>query len=377
MPMILVAALALQSGVKTVTLPREASEEAVVIECPLGRTTRILLPDPINQLRGGGQKDLFSIRVERARPRGVLSVKPSAPGEMLLVVYADQEKTGSLRLRIRVGGDGTVSEVRLIRRPSASNAGSGRAGVGEDVPPAPAGATADKGPPGLAEGHVFNPRRPQETSSRVAAGNPDPPEHGMQGPDGTRASSQAKEMKPSQSPPANPSAESKAANRGADPETEPAGSRAKSKETSALEESASKTEISMAPQPSARLGQSARILDTNGMLAAQMVKIGRREGLPGEPEMVLDVAFKGERWVWLRFFLLGGAKARVERIRWQDAEVLDFVEDAVGADLRVVVQLPRERVTKKTELSIKILQGGNYAFGLSRGTLIDFLKGLF
>jgi hypothetical protein len=117
--------------------------------------------------------------------------------------------------------------------------------------------------------------------------------------------------------------------------------------------------------------------NSEALKTAKPVSIGRREGLPGEPEMVLDAAFRGDQSIWLRFVLVGSPKSRVERITWEGGEVQEFVQEPAGKDLRILVQLPRTKVSERTRVTIKINSGGTYRFALNTGTFADFLKGLF
>lgn len=136
----------------------------------------------------------------------------------------------------------------------------------------------------------------------------------------------------------------------------------------------------LAPPPAPRAGSAAAPaspLDLDGLLAATPVPIDRREGLPGQPEMVLVDALKGDKWIWLRFRLERGAAARVERVSWEHGEIASYTQEAAGEDLRVVVQVPRARVTRKTRVSVKVEGGGLYRFPLRPGTIMSLFRSLF
>jgi hypothetical protein len=107
------------------------------------------------------------------------------------------------------------------------------------------------------------------------------------------------------------------------------------------------------------------------------VPIDRREGRPGQREMVLVDALQGDEWTWLRFRLEDGAEQRLERVWWDEGEVTRFLQEPAGRDLRVVVQLPRGRVTRKTRLSLKLASGPTYRFALQPSTLPGFLREIF
>lgn len=118
-------------------------------------------------------------------------------------------------------------------------------------------------------------------------------------------------------------------------------------------------------------------LDLQGLLRATPRTIDRREGLPGQRPMVLKDALFGDEWVWLRFNLEGGASARVDRVWWEKGDITTYVQEASGKDLRVVVQIPRAAVTKKTRVSLRVADGPAYRFALTPSTLTSFFKELF
>ena len=66
------------------------------------------------------------------------------------------------------------------------------------------------------------------------------------------------------------------------------------------EEAAATAASAMGEAPSERAS-----LDLEGLLAARPVSIGRREGLPGQKQVVLVDALQGDTWVWFRFVVRG------------------------------------------------------------------------
>lgn len=118
-------------------------------------------------------------------------------------------------------------------------------------------------------------------------------------------------------------------------------------------------------------------LDLQGLLRATPRAIDRREGLPGQRPMVLKDALFGDEWVWLRFHLEGGALARVDRVWWEQGDITTYVQEANGKDLRIVVQIPRAAVSKKTRVSLRVAAGPAYRFALTPSTLTSFFKELF
>ena len=118
-------------------------------------------------------------------------------------------------------------------------------------------------------------------------------------------------------------------------------------------------------------------LDLQGLLRATPRAIDRREGLPGQRPMVLKDALFGDEWVWLRFHLEGGASDRVDRVWSQQGDITTYVQEANGKDLRIVVQIPRAAVSKKTRVSLKVVAGPAYRFALTPSTLTSFFRELF
>jgi len=93
--------------------------------------------------------------------------------------------------------------------------------------------------------------------------------------------------------------------------------------------------------------------------------------------MILKDALFGDDLVWLRFHLEGGASDRVDRVWWEKGDITTYVQEASGKDLRIVVQIPRAAVSKKTRVSLKVAAGPAYRFALTPSTLTSFFKELF
>jgi hypothetical protein len=122
--------------------------------------------------------------------------------------------------------------------------------------------------------------------------------------------------------------------------------------------------------------EATAAFDSAGFHAAKPTAIGRREGLPGEPEMVLEMASAGETSLWLQFSLEGGAKAHIKRVSWELGDIGAYEARVVGRNLQIVVQLPKDKTTRRTRVSVQIQPGGTYRFALNSGTFADSLKDL-
>jgi len=240
-----------------------APVEAIRVACPVNQTTTLVFPEPLKQLRSQSREAaLLGLSVERTRPTGVISVRPTVLSARGTIEF--RGPTRVLRVMLEATAEGTGREVRLGEAPS---------------------------PPPL--------ERP----------SPSPP---------------APIVPPSPPP-------------------------------------------TQAPPP----------LDLQGLLRATPRTIDRREGLPGQRPMVLKDALFGDEWVWLRFQLEGGASDHVDRVWWERGDIASYVQETSGKDLRIVVQIPRAAVTKKTRVSLKLAAGPAYRFALTPSTLTSFFKELF
>ncbi len=146
--------------------------------------------------------------------------------------------------------------------------------------------------------------------------------------------------------------------------------------STAMPSASSPSAVTPTPSPTTTIAARPP-LDLEGLLRAVPEEVDRREGLPGQRPMVLKDALYGDEWVWLRFSLLGGAGARVDRVWWEQGDITAYVQEAAGKDLRIVVQLPRAGISKKTRVSLKLASGPAYRFALTPSTLTSFFKGLF
>ena len=118
-------------------------------------------------------------------------------------------------------------------------------------------------------------------------------------------------------------------------------------------------------------------MDAGELAALTPVKIGRREGLTGQRIIVLEDALRSDRNLFLRFRVLRGAATKVVSVKWEAGDVPTCAQAIDGKDLRLVVQLPRQRVSKKTRVEVRLSEGGPYTFALSSPWFSSFLSSLF
>lgn len=135
------------------------------------------------------------------------------------------------------------------------------------------------------------------------------------------------------------------------------------------------------PQPSFAAPAPATAIDGAALAVAKAVRIGRREGLEGEPVAELEDALKGEAYVWFRIKVAGAGEKRVERASvdrgGSSEEIKTVLAMAEGKHLRVVVQVPRAQLNGEPKLVLKIAGGATYRFTLSSPLLHNFIRSLF
>jgi hypothetical protein len=333
----------------------------VRLECPVKQTTRIVLPGAIKRMKARDQEfaKLFGLTA-MTRPVGVIKVTPiqhPAEGELYLEVG-----TRTLILVLRTVPDGVSSEVRLAfpeqEAPKTGAVASVGSNAGEKVSngkadgaphvaltPAPGpmhGGGTRTSEPTLSSSSSPAPRQPGE---REVAPKPSPPV--------------AVPPTPSPVPKATPSP---TAPPSASPSPPPEGQKPVPLATPAAEPASKAEGWQM------RLAQAV----VNG---APSVPIGRKAGLPGQKAMVLEDVLKGDQYLWCRFTLKGGSKAHVERVSTEWGDLENYSVTPVGQDLKIVVELPRVKTTKKTAITI-VAEGPPYKFpALASPTLGNTLKG--
>jgi hypothetical protein len=131
-----------------------------------------------------------------------------------------------------------------------------------------------------------------------------------------------------------------------------------------------------APGPTALSPPAPPNLNLAGLVTAEVLPIGRREIQPGRREVVLVDLLRSQDWLWLRFTVCRGAGQHVDDLRWEHGRVDTYLTEAVGEDLRIVVQVPRALATPKSMVTLRI-GGGEYQFRLRPGTLTAFVRQLF
>jgi hypothetical protein len=127
-----------------------------------------------------------------------------------------------------------------------------------------------------------------------------------------------------------------------------------------------------APSPSPALEFDPAVLIT-----LKPVVVGRTEGMPSQRPLVLDDILESGERAWLRFTLKKGSGEHVQRVWWPLGDITNVTEAVSGADLRIVVEIPRRKAGPKTRVSLAIRGGGSYTFALSDPSFTTFLKRLF
>ncbi len=317
--LVALALVALQ--VRTVELPAELARH-IRVECPVGTVTRIVFPEPLLTLRWSkGTREAVGARLRSTEPVGIVELEPArlaSPGSL-----EARGPSRTLTIELTVVPKGGPLEVRLVL--NHANGEAPETGAASDG----AGATRS-GSLGSVEGAV--------AKNNKATGGVDPPQPLSGEPSSSGPATKAPEAASDQAVQAEPRA----------------------------------TGVRLAAVPPA----AASKVDLTGLLAAEVVPIGRRELQPGRHEVVLVDALHGRDWVWLRFVVRGGAGEPVEGVRSEQGPVASYQAEASGEDLRIVVQVPRALVKSKSKVTLHVA-GGEYRFPLNSGTLGAFLKGLF
>jgi hypothetical protein len=280
-------------AVRTVTLPADPAA-LVRIRCPVDEITRIVLPEPLRQLKASAEdKASLGVSLERAKPTATLAVRPTAHPRRGRLEFRGPSLVVQLMIETTASGRG--SEVRLV------------------VPPSPALRTP--GPP------VTPPATPAPEVS-ITPSTPPP----------TLAPTPAPTPVPTPTP----------------------------------------TPVASASPPPSPDG-----LGLGELVWARPLVINRREGLPGQPAMILVDALSGRESIWFRFRLEGGAPTPLSGVTWEHGDVTSFQQEPEGKDRRIVVRLPKGRVTIRTRLALAVQSGPTYRFALNAPTLSNALKSLF
>ena len=309
--------------VRTIEIP-EGQPRAVRIMCPVGETTRVVLPERALGMRKRGES--LPVRLVAARPLAAIDADPPSVDASALVEF--RGPTGVLKLEFRATAKGVASEIHLVYR----------AAPPAPPPPAPS-SSASPVPSPAPSNQSLHPARSVSAVVEPAPSGPGP--------------------SPSPAPPT------------------------EAKDVALLPSSSTNVrQEALTPLPSPApivnaSGTAPAAFDLEALLLAQPQRIERREGLPGQPPVVLEDALRSDRWVWLRFRLQGGAHATIQKISWEHGEVGSFRAQPAGSDLRLVVQVPRALVTKHTRIDIRVLPGGDYTFPVSAPWLSTFIRDLF
>jgi hypothetical protein len=105
------------------------------------------------------------------------------------------------------------------------------------------------------------------------------------------------------------------------------------------------------------------------IMAAAPDSIGERQGLPGHRICVLEDSIEGSQHRWYRFRMPGGASLTVRSVEGPVGPIATFRSEAMGKDLRIVVQLDRAQLEKRRHLRVEFSDGSDYSFELTNPSL--------
>ena len=347
----MIAAIVILAALPTrVVAVTTSTKNPVVIHCPVGATTRIVFPEPVMASLSPGMQKKLGIGWEPGSRSKVALVRPAEyPAQGVLQFTGRQ--FGRFVVRLEAVSNGASTEVTLTP-PQAATArpvGKVRPSVPPPAPPASTRAQAtarqDRDPtaaPSPAAGEAFWSALPKRPAEPVV------------GPDSKHDSPASPTPKSSPQPasliPANVHTET--ADR-------PPGMAASTKSV---------------PDLAASTTRAEGLLDRE-ILRARLRPVGRVESMPGQREVELADILEGENYLWLRFNVRGGARARVGEVSWEHGPISSFTTEVVnnGKDLLVVVQLPKARTTKRTRVTLR-LDDGVRRFPLSAPWLSSLVK---
>ena len=431
----MIAALLLLTAlaVRSVSLSAGAAAP-VVIRCPQGATTRIVFPEPVVATFSPSAQVKLGLAWERGNASKVALVRPSEHPAQGLLRFTGK-RFGQFTLRLETVSAGDSAEVRLAVPPkaeaplvaatsSASHPGApaahGRQPIKKDaatesrvVPTATA--KADVKPPGPSKG---SPARAvaQPAVDRALARIPSPAELVVEvrneavsfenktaaaipatqivlvAADGTRFVPRDGMLAPTWAtlvpfsrfaPPLTGAVriarvELEHENTPSRPQPQPtprADAPAAAPPTEQIRPAAAPAVV-----PNAAVTHPAAaghaLLDPE-IFKARVRPVGRVEALPGQRQVELADILEAENFLWLRFNVRGGARARVEDVSWEHGPIESYTTELAnkGKDLLVVVQLPKARTTKRTRVTLR-LDDGPRKFPLSAPWLSSLVKDL-
>ena len=337
------------ASVREVTLPSGTVTSPIRVECPAEQTTRLVFPERLSRVTASaGAREAMGIAVESYRPFGVMTVRPARMARPARLEIAGPSMR--LVLELRAVAQGSGSEIRFSLAGASLTAAPPIRSRGTSASPEPAEATGVlRAITGATE------PRPEEAAS-TGSPNPFPAAHGVIG-----AALDA----------ANPPAVRVEAETSSVPGPPPDVSSLQP--VAATDASTLLGGLPSAPAPPVG-GEDPDLRD---VLSSRPQRISRREGLPGQKQVVLVDALKGEAWVFLRFLVEDGAEERVAVAMLGDRALDIVVQAPEEKGLRVVVQVPSAEITRKSRVTLKLVSGAEYKFALTSGTLTAFLKGLF
>ncbi|MCC7371141.1 MAG: hypothetical protein IT306_22185 [Chloroflexi bacterium] len=99
-------------------------------------------------------------------------------------------------------------------------------------------------------------------------------------------------------------------------------------------------------------------LDAKGLAAARPLGSESRQSGP----VLQQDSVRDEKRIWVRYLLKGGARiGMVDAVRWAGASA-PYAAETVGEDLRVVVQVPADKLTTKDGPIEIVVRGATYSF---------------
>jgi hypothetical protein len=379
----MIGSLLLAAGVVVQVLPRDATDldatrrRPVRVVCAVGKTTRIVLPEPLLGFKASAEtKAALGLRPVAHAPQAVFEATPTAhpvkgafefKGRSIAVtvVLESAEKGEAQEVRLELEKKESLAASTVA---SASVARSAAARPGSTALSTPVSAARSAGPTKQGGGEAVSAHPPSAA----------PPSETRRGEERASGAPGPEQLQRDRSVPAaaQPSSSTSA----------PAAPVPNNKEQSTASPSVAEGGSGFpTPRPGqgtqtlAQLAEAPSGVDLQELLLLTPERIGREEALPGQRPVILEDALKSNTNVFLRFRAVGAAKEKnqVASVSWEHGVIRSYTVVPSGRDLRILVQLPRARVSKATRISMKLTSGDSYKFALSAPWFSSFLRSVF
>jgi hypothetical protein len=96
--------------------------------------------------------------------------------------------------------------------------------------------------------------------------------------------------------------------------------------------------------------------------------------LPGQLQFLLKEKRQGLETSWYLFRLRDGANENVTAVRGPEGPITTFDQRPADADLRVIVEVPKQQLARRRFLEIHLASGATYRFKLNASSLARSIR---